>query len=175
MAASCRCWKCWRCSRSTKRASCSFSPPDQKVPIFAITYALSLEKIYIYLNEQRTRHPRARSRWPVQAQRHVQGYLRRTPAPGNSHPTQLAKKLSISIRDLIVTREDHKPISVSEGNKLGDIPYFVDGAVLNVASKNPKKEPLHSGIKASDIEYLSLYEGIATSLRSAITRREANA
>ena len=164
MAASCRCWKCWRCSRSTKRASCSFSPPDQKVPIFAITYALSLEKIYIYLNEQRTRHPRARSR-----------YLRRTPAPGNSHPTQLAKKLSISIRDLIVTREDHKPISVSEGNKLGDIPYFVDGAVLNVASKNPKKEPLHSGIKASDIEYLSLYEGIATSLRSAITRREANA
>lgn len=51
----------------------------------------------------------------------------------------MAKKLNISIRDLLVSREDGKPISIGEGVKLGDVPYFVDGAILKVSSRNPKK------------------------------------
>lgn len=39
----------------------------------------------------------------------------------------------------MVMREDGKAISISEGTKIGDIPYFVDGAVLKVQSRNPKK------------------------------------
>ena len=52
----------------------------------------------------------------------------------------------------MVSREDGKLITISEGTKLGDIPYFVDGAILKVNSRNPKKQVVHSGIKASDIE-----------------------
>jgi hypothetical protein len=43
------------------------------------------------------------------------------------------------IKDLIVAREDGKPLALSEGTKLGDVPYFTDGAIIKVASKNPKK------------------------------------
>ena len=52
---------------------------------------------------------------------------------------KLAKKCSISIRDLIVSREDGKAITINEGTKVGDVPYFVDGAILKISTKNPKK------------------------------------
>ena len=52
----------------------------------------------------------------------------------------------------MVSREDGKPITIGEGTKIGDVPYFVDGAILKVNSKNPKKQVVHSGIKASDIQ-----------------------
>ena len=51
----------------------------------------------------------------------------------------MAKKISISIKDIMVSREDGKPITIGEGTKIGDVPYFVDGAILKVNSKNPKK------------------------------------
>lgn len=52
---------------------------------------------------------------------------------------QIAKKLNFSIKDLIVSREDNKLLTIAEGYKLGDVPYFVDGAILKVDSKAPKK------------------------------------
>lgn len=138
------------CSHNIKKLSCGPSS-DQKPVIIASLYRkdfISHLKIY----EQRTCNKSKRARWTVPHQHHVQGHLRLTDSSGNIYTIQLAKKLNIAIRDLIVTREDHKPINIGEGTKLGDIPYFVDGAILHVASKNPKKEALHTGIKASDIE-----------------------
>jgi hypothetical protein len=38
-----------------------------------------------------------------------------------------------------VGREDGKALSLSEGTKVGDVPYFVDGAILKVSSRAPKK------------------------------------
>lgn len=52
---------------------------------------------------------------------------------------QLAKKVNISIKDLLVSREDNKLITIGEGTKIGDVPYFTDGAILKVSSRNPKK------------------------------------
>lgn len=65
---------------------------------------------------------------------------------------QISKKLNILHKDLIIAREDGKPLALTEATRVGDVPYFTDGAIIKVASKNPKKQPLHSGIKASDIE-----------------------
>jgi hypothetical protein len=52
---------------------------------------------------------------------------------------------------MVISKEDNRPITIGEGTKIGDIPYFVDGAVLLVASRAPKKEQVHTGIKASDL------------------------
>jgi hypothetical protein len=51
-----------------------------------------------------------------------------------------------------VSKEDNRPFALSEGIKVGDVPYFQDGAILIVTSRAPKKEVMHSGIKAADIE-----------------------
>lgn len=51
----------------------------------------------------------------------------------------------------MVSREDGKPINLSEAVRIRDVPYFQDGAILKVDTRNPKKES-HIGIKASDIE-----------------------
>ena len=54
---------------------------------------------------------------------------------------KLAKKLNLSIKDLIVNREDNKPLTISERVKIGDVPYFEDGAIIKVDSRAPKKPP----------------------------------
>jgi hypothetical protein len=38
-----------------------------------------------------------------------------------------------------VLTEDGKVFSIAEGKKIYDIPYFQDGAIIRVESKNPKK------------------------------------
>ena len=64
---------------------------------------------------------------------------------------QLSKKLNFSLKDIIVAKEDNRPIALTEGIKVGDVPYFQDGAVLIVSSRAPKKEVAHTGIKTSDL------------------------
>lgn len=39
----------------------------------------------------------------------------------------------------MVAREDGRAITIGEGTKIGDVPYFTDGAILKVNNKNPKK------------------------------------
>lgn len=65
---------------------------------------------------------------------------------------KLAKKLNYQIKDLIVSKEDNRPIAINEGTKIGDVPYFTDGAIIVVNSRAPKKEVMHSGIKTADLE-----------------------
>lgn len=48
------------------------------------------------------------------------------------------------------------------------MPYFQDGAILKVSSRSPKKEIVHTGIKASEIEYSISYEGKTTRVPNAI-------
>lgn len=57
----------------------------------------------------------------------------------------------MQIKDLIVCRDDNKLIGISEGTIIEKVPYFQDGAILIVNSRTPKKEPVHSGIKAADL------------------------
>jgi hypothetical protein len=40
---------------------------------------------------------------------------------------------------MAISKEDNRPLGIGEGVKIGDVPYFVDGAVLLVASRTPKK------------------------------------
>ena len=53
---------------------------------------------------------------------------------------KLSKKLNYLIRDIVVLTEDGKLMNIAEGKKLGDIPYFVDGAILKVEYKGLKKK-----------------------------------
>ena len=53
----------------------------------------------------------------------------------------------------MVAREDGKGITINEGTKIGDVPYFVDGAILKVNTKNPKKQKVVSGLKASELQH----------------------
>jgi hypothetical protein len=83
--------------------------------------------------------------------------------------------LNYQIKDLIVAREDNRPISIGEGTKIGDVPYFTDGAIIVVNSRAPKKEVMHSGIKTSDLEYLPRDIGTTLWPRSATIRLEESA
>jgi len=87
---------------------------------------------------------------------------------------QISKKLNYLIRDLIVAREDDRLITISESTKIREVPYFADGAILKVSSKNPKKES-HVGIKTSDIEYNNSYLGVFQETRNVIILLEESA
>lgn len=47
-------------------------------------------------------------------------------------------------------------LSVPEGKKLFDIPYFKDGAIIKVSSRNPKK-PVTHGVGVDEMQYLIPY------------------
>lgn len=66
--------------------------------------------------------------------------------------------------------------SIPEGKKLAEIPYFRDGAIIKVSSKNPqlKKKESH-GIGVSDMQYLCPKLDRAIFPRSAITLRAGSA
>lgn len=49
--------------------------------------------------------------------------------------------------------EEGRMLSVPEGKKLFDIPYFKDGAIIKVSSRNPKKPPVAHGVGVNEIQY----------------------
>ena len=53
---------------------------------------------------------------------------------------KISKKLNYSIKDLMVSTEDNRALNVGDGKKIYDVPYFKDGAIINVQSKRPKKK-----------------------------------
>jgi hypothetical protein len=44
------------------------------------------------------------------------------------------------VKDIVVLTEDGKLMNIAESKKLGEIPYFVDGAILKVEYKGLKKK-----------------------------------
>lgn len=43
-------------------------------------------------------------------------------------------------------------LSVPEGKKIYDVPYFKDGAIVKVSSRNPKKPEAHQGMGVSQLQ-----------------------
>lgn len=66
---------------------------------------------------------------------------------------QIARATNYSLKDLILQTEDSKMLIIPEGKKLYEVPYFKDGAVIKVNSKNPqlKKKESH-GIEVSQVQ-----------------------
>lgn len=42
---------------------------------------------------------------------------------------------------------------VSDGKKIWEIPYFKDGAILKVDTRNPKKPDNHHGMSVPEMQY----------------------
>lgn len=111
-------------------------------------------KFDIFLNQIYEQRAYTSSTWTIgtiQTQCLVQRYIWLAIDTGIYPLIKLSKKLNYSIKDLIVTRDDNRPLTLGQGIKIGDVPYFQDGAILIVNSRAPKKEVVHSGIKAEDI------------------------
>jgi hypothetical protein len=53
---------------------------------------------------------------------------------------------------LTVLRDNDKPLTLEECAKLGNVPYFVDGAIVKVETSETTK-PSHSGLTTAELEY----------------------
>lgn len=67
-------------------------------------------------------------------------------------------------------------LTIPEGKKLYQVPYFKDGAIIKVSSKNPqlKKKESH-GIGVSEMQYFLPKSEQATLLPNATIHPEENA
>lgn len=66
---------------------------------------------------------------------------------------QISRACNYSIKDLILQTEDNKMFSIPEGKKLHEIPYFRDGAIIKVSTKNPQLNKKQSvGIGVSEMQ-----------------------
>lgn len=59
-------------------------------------------------------------------------------------------------------------LAVPEGKKLYDVPYFKDGAIIKVSSRNPKKPEAQKGM-SSMMPYLQFNLDLASPIQNAIT------